>query len=208
MTDILTHMKMLDCKPVATPMASKRVSLPQADDLYFDITEYRCIVGTLQYLTLTCPDLSYAVNTGTLSLGVRILRKSSLDLFAFSDANWAGCPITRRSTTGFCTFLGSNCISWSAKKQPIVSHSSTEAEYRAMASTAAELTWLSFILRDIGIYQAQPPTLFCDNLSALHMSVNPFFILAPSTSPLTINLFGKKLLSALSLLVLFHLLPN
>ena len=139
MTDILTHMKMLDCKPVATPMASKRVSRPQADDLYFDITEYSRIVGTLQYLTLTCPDLSYDVNTvcqymhaptiehfqmvkrilryvkGTLSLGVRILRKSSLDLFAFSDANWASYPITRCSTTGFCTFLGSNCISWSAK---------------------------------------------------------------------------------------------
>ena len=63
MTDILTHMKMLNCKPVATPMASKRVSLPQADDLYFDITEYSRIVGTLQYLTLTCPDLSYDVNT-------------------------------------------------------------------------------------------------------------------------------------------------
>ena len=110
---------------------------------------------------------------GALSLGVRILHHSNLDLFAFSDADWAGCLVTRRSTTGFCTFLGSNCISWSAKKQPTVSRSSTEAEYRAMASTAAELTWVSFILRDIGLYQAQPPTLFCDNLSALHMSINP-----------------------------------
>ena len=187
---------MLDCKPVVTPMASKRVSLSHAEDLYSDITEYRRIVSTLQYLTLTCPDLSYVVNTfcqymhaptnehfqmvkrilhyvkGTLSLGVRILCKSSIDLFVFSDADWAGCLITRRSTTGFYTFLGSNCISWSAKKQPTVSHSSTEAEYHAMVSTAAELTWVSFILRDIGLYQAQPLTLFCDNLSTLHMSVN------------------------------------
>jgi hypothetical protein len=197
MTDLLAHTNMLDCKPVATPMATKRVSLSHAEELYSDITEYRRIVGTLQYLTLTRPDLSYAVNTvcqymhaptnehfqmvkrilryvkGTRSLGVRILRHSSLDLFAFSDADWAGCPITQRSTTGFCTFLGSNCISWSAKKQPTISRSSTEAEYRAMASTAAELTWVSFILRDIGLYQAQPLTLFCDNLFALHMSVNP-----------------------------------
>uniref|UniRef100_A0A2N9J0X7 Uncharacterized protein n=1 Tax=Fagus sylvatica TaxID=28930 RepID=A0A2N9J0X7_FAGSY len=147
--DLLAHTNMLDCKPIATPMASKRVSLSHAEELYSDITEYRRVVG------------------------VRILRHSSLDLFAFSDADWVGCPVTRRSTTGFCTFLGSNCISWSAKKQPTVSRSSTEAEYRATASTAAELTWVSFILRDIGIYQAQPPTLFCDNLSALHMSVNP-----------------------------------
>uniref|UniRef100_A0A2N9H082 Uncharacterized protein n=1 Tax=Fagus sylvatica TaxID=28930 RepID=A0A2N9H082_FAGSY len=196
---LLAHTKMLDCKPVATPMASKRVSLSHAEELYSDITEYRRIVGTLQYLTLTRLDLSYAVNTvcqymhaptnehfqmvkrilryvkGTLSLGVRILRHSSLDLFAFSDADWAGCLVTRRSTTGFCTFLGSNCISWSAKKQPTVSRSSTEAEYHAMASTVAELTWVSFILRVIGLYQAQPLTLFCDNLSALHMSLADLF---------------------------------
>uniref|UniRef100_A0A2N9GS34 Reverse transcriptase Ty1/copia-type domain-containing protein n=1 Tax=Fagus sylvatica TaxID=28930 RepID=A0A2N9GS34_FAGSY len=197
MSDLLHHTTMLDCKPVATPMASKQPCVADPDSPYKDVTEYRQIVGTLQYLTLTWPDLSYAVNSvcqymhaptnahyqmvkrilryvkGTLSLGVRILRESSLDLYAFSDADWAGCPTTRCSTTGFCTFLGSNCISWSAKKQPTVSRSSTEAEYRAMASTAAELTWISFILRDIGVSQAQPPVLFCDNLSALHMSVNP-----------------------------------
>jgi hypothetical protein len=197
MSDLLHHTTMLDCKPVATPMASKQPCVADPDSPYKDVTEYRQIVGTLQYLTLTWPDLSYAVNSvcqymhaptnahyqmvkrilryvkGTLSLGVRILRESSLDLYAFSDVDWVGCPTTRCSTTGFCTFLGSNCISWSAKKQPTVSRSSTEAEYRAMASTAAELTWISFILRDIGVSQAQPPVLFCDNLSALHMSVNP-----------------------------------
>ena len=63
MIDLLAHTNMLDCKPVATPMASKRVSLSHAEDLYSDITEYRRIVSTLQYLTLTCPDLSYVVNT-------------------------------------------------------------------------------------------------------------------------------------------------
>ena len=112
---------------------------------------------------------------GTISLGLRIVQHSSLDLYAFFDADWAGCPITCRSTTGFCTFLGSNCISWSAKKQPTVSRSSAEAEYRAMASTSAELTWISFILRDIGLFQSRPPVLFCDNLSALHMTINPVF---------------------------------
>jgi hypothetical protein len=112
---------------------------------------------------------------GTISLGLRIVQHSSLDLYAFSDADWAGCPTTCRSTTGFCTFLGSNYISWSAKKQPTVSRSSAEAEYRAMASTSAELTWISFILCDIGLYQSRPPILFCDNLSALHMTINPVF---------------------------------
>ena len=112
---------------------------------------------------------------GTISLGLRIVQHSSLDLYAFSYADWARCPTTRRSTTGFCTFLGSNCISWSAKKQPTVSRSSAEAEYRTMASTSTELTWISFILREIGLYQSRPPVLFCDNLSALHMTINPMF---------------------------------
>uniref|UniRef100_A0A2N9H2D8 Reverse transcriptase Ty1/copia-type domain-containing protein n=1 Tax=Fagus sylvatica TaxID=28930 RepID=A0A2N9H2D8_FAGSY len=175
MSDLLHHTTMLDCKPVATPMASKQPCVADPDSPYKDVTEYRQIVGTLQYLTLTRPDLSYAVNSvcqymhaptnahyqmvkrilryvkGTLSLGVRILRESSLDLYAFSDADWAWLP----NYTALHHWLF------------------TEAEYRAMASTAAELTWISFILRDIGVSQAQPPVLFCDNLSALHMSVNP-----------------------------------
>ncbi|KAK2971873.1 hypothetical protein RJ640_000890 [Escallonia rubra] len=90
-------------------------------------------------------------------------------------ADWAGCPSSRQSTTGFCTFLGSNCISWSAKKQSIVARSSAEAEYREMASTTAKLTWLSFLLRDVGMVQHHPATLFCDNLATLYMSINPVF---------------------------------
>ena len=93
----------------------------------------------------------------------------------FSNADWASCSISRRSTTGFCTFLGSNCISWSAKKQSTVSRSSAEAEYRSMSSIVVELTWLSFLLRDLGIALLRPPILHCDNLSALHMTVNPVF---------------------------------
>lgn len=72
-----------------------------------------------------------------------------------------------------CTFLGANCISWSAKKQPIVARSSAEAEYRSMASTATELTWLTFLLRDLHVPLLRPPVLHCDNLSALHLFVNP-----------------------------------
>ncbi|OMO55039.1 ABC/ECF transporter, transmembrane component [Corchorus capsularis] len=98
-----------------------------------------------------------------------------MQLSAFSDADWAGCPTTRRSTTGFCTYLGKNCISWVAKKQPTVSRSSTEAEYRAFASAAAELCWLIFVLRDIGLHLTEPPILYSDNLSALHMTLNPVF---------------------------------
>ncbi|KAL3569683.1 hypothetical protein D5086_029573 [Populus alba] len=88
---------------------------------------------------------------------------------------WAGCPTTRGSITGYCTFLGGNLISWCAKKQHIIYRSSTEAEYRAMANTTAELTWLAFILKDLRITLSSPLILYYDNLSALHMTVNLVF---------------------------------
>lgn len=80
---------------------------------------------------------------------------------------WGGCPVTRQSTTEFCVYLGSNIISWSSKKQPTVAWSISEAEYRAIATTTVEITWLTFLLREIDIPLLKPPELFCDNLSAL-----------------------------------------
>ncbi|KAK2981980.1 hypothetical protein RJ640_007572 [Escallonia rubra] len=171
--DILTRAQMIGCKPISTPMEIKARSTASSRNPYPDPTHYQSIIGALQYLMFTRPDLSYSVNFvcqfmqaptvghyqvvkrilryvgGTLDYGMKVLRQSSLELNAFSDADWAECPITRRSTTGMCTFLGGNCVSWSAKKQTTVARSSAEAEYRSMASAAAELTWLSTLLRDI-----------------------------------------------------------
>lgn len=112
---------------------------------------------------------------GTINHRLTLRKTQKFFLYASSNANWAGCPQTRRSTTGYCTFLGPNYISWCAKKQATVSHSSTEAEYKAMAHIAAELTWLTYLLLDINIPLPQPPVIFCDNLSALYMIVNPVF---------------------------------
>lgn len=110
---------------------------------------------------------------GTVNFGLLLHSRSSMHLYGFSDADWAGCPTTRRSTTGFCTYLGSNLLSWSAKKQSTVSRSSTEAEYRALASATADLTWIGFVLRDIGISLQSSTTLFCDNQSAISLTANP-----------------------------------
>ena len=134
-----------------------------------DPHSYRSLVGALQYLTFTCPDLLFVVNQVCqfmtnptdvhlqaakrilrylkVTLTSRILLKPGpIFLSAFSDADWAGDLSARRSTTGFIAFLGSNPITWVAKKQPAVSRSSTEAEYRALASIAAELPWLRILL--------------------------------------------------------------
>ena len=72
-----------------------------------------------------------------MEFGVHFLRDNTIDLYAFSDADWAGCPITRRSTTRYCVFLGYNLVSWASKKQPKVARSRAEAEYRSMAVATA-----------------------------------------------------------------------
>ncbi|KAK8919312.1 hypothetical protein KSP39_PZI021359 [Platanthera zijinensis] len=100
---------------------------------------------------------------------------SPLTLRAYSDADWAGDVATRRSTTGFCIFLGDSLISWRSKKQDSVARSSTEAEYRAMASTTAEIVWLLRLLCDFGVQISDPTPLFCDNRSAIQIASNPVF---------------------------------
>ncbi|XP_058099884.1 uncharacterized mitochondrial protein AtMg00810-like [Magnolia sinica] len=187
-----------NCKPMSTPLEAK-TKTSSNDILLDDPSYFRGLVGALQYLTLTRPNLSYSVNyvsqfihsltivhlklvrrilryvKGTIDIGLHFTSNTTLDLCAFSDADWVGCPTTRHSTTGYCTFLGGNLISWCAKKQHTISQSSTEAEYRVMANTAAKLTWMTFILKDLHIPLASPPILYCDNLNALHMTVNPVF---------------------------------
>jgi hypothetical protein len=95
---------------------------------------------------------------GTIDHGLHYT-KSNLQLNAFCDSNWAGCPDDRRSTTGFAVFLGDCLIAWSAKKQAVVSRSSTEAEYRSLSITTAELFWIWMLLKEIRVYLAMPPVL-------------------------------------------------
>ena len=88
---------------------------------------------------------------GTIFDGLNFSSHSSLTLQAYSDADWASDPIDRRSTTRYCFMLGDSLISWRSKKQTVVARSSTEAEYRALAATTAELIWLRWLLQDLGI---------------------------------------------------------
>jgi hypothetical protein len=94
---------------------------------------------------------------------------------AFSDADWAGCVDDRRSTGGFAVFLGGNLISWTARKQPTVSRSSTEAEYKALANATAEVLWIQKLLTELGIHHPSRARLWCDNLGATYLSANPVF---------------------------------
>ena len=111
---------------------------------------------------------------GTLHHGIHF-QPGPLALSAYCDVDWAGDPLDRKSITGMVVFLGNSPITWSAKKQLTVARSSTEAEYRALATTAAELSWLRMILKDLGIFLSLPPMLWCDNVSALALASNPIF---------------------------------
>ena len=96
-------------------------------------------------------------------------------LEGFSDSDWAQNSLDRKSTTGYCTFVGGNLVTWKSKKQTVVARSSAEAEYRAMASTTCELIWLKALLSDMGIQSSKPITLHCDNQAAMHIAANPVF---------------------------------
>ncbi|GKV37533.1 hypothetical protein SLEP1_g45555 [Rubroshorea leprosula] len=154
--------------------------LKQAPRAWFDSTDelLQQIISNLseEFALKDLRPLHYFLGIeGTSQYGIRYLEHSPLSLTGFCDADWAGCPLTRCSTTGFCIFLGANCVSWGSKKQPTVARSTAEAEYRALASTTAELMWITFLLRDVAISLHSPPQLFSDNISALHMSINPVF---------------------------------
>ncbi|GKA02886.1 retrovirus-related pol polyprotein from transposon RE1 [Tanacetum coccineum] len=129
--DILQRASLLDSKPVATPLVPLE-TFSNDGKPFHDPTFYRSLVGVLQYLTITQPDLSYVVNH--VSPFLHALTESH-----FQYADWARFLETRCLTYGYLIFLGGNLVSWSAKKQPTVSRSGCESEYWAMANTAAEI---------------------------------------------------------------------
>ncbi|KAJ0508396.1 putative RNA-directed DNA polymerase [Helianthus annuus] len=195
--DIIARASMSSCKPCATPVDLSSKLSANDGPLFSDPTLYRSLAGALQYLTFTRPDLSYAVQQvclfmheprephfafmkrmirylqGTIDYGLRIVKSGSHNLVAYSDADWGGCPDSRRSTSGYCVFLGDNLISWSAKRQPTVSRSSAEAEYRGVANAVAEISWIRNLLLELHTPLQRASVVFCDNVSAVYLSNNP-----------------------------------
>ncbi|GKA71922.1 ribonuclease H-like domain-containing protein [Tanacetum coccineum] len=159
--EILERAHIANCNPCRTPIDTES-KLGNDGDPVSDPTLYRSLAGSFQYLTFTRPDISYAVQQvclhmhdprephfsalkrilryvrGTLDYGLQLFSSYTTSLVAYLDANWAGCPTTRQSTSGYCVFLGNNLLSWSAKRQPTLSRSSAEAEYRGVANVVAE----------------------------------------------------------------------
>ncbi|XP_020254244.1 uncharacterized protein LOC109831319 [Asparagus officinalis] len=162
-----------------------------------DAARYRRLIGKLIYLTVTRPDITFAVGvlsrfmhkprevhwTAALKIlayvkscpgkGLLYKKHGHTHISAFSDAGYAGDMRDRKSTSGFCTFVGGNLVTWRSKKQDVVSRSSAEAEYRAMAHTACEMVWLRKFMTELGFVQSEPMPMHCDNQSAIYIAQNP-----------------------------------
>ena len=186
-SDRFSRASITDSKRVDTPIEYNcRLNSHDGESLS-NATLYRQLVGSLIYLTVTRPDISYAVHVvnqfmaaprsphyaavlrilrylkGTIFDGLHFSSHSSLTLQAYSDADWAGDPTDRRSTTRYCFLLGDYLISWRSKKQIVVARSNTEAEYRALTATTVELIWLRWLLQDLGVDCSTTTKLHCDN---------------------------------------------
>ncbi|GJT60850.1 putative RNA-directed DNA polymerase [Tanacetum coccineum] len=213
--ELLQSASLSNCNLVSSPMVTSSSLSLDYSTAFSNPVKYQQVVGSLQYVTLSWPNIAFAVNKvcqymhaltenhwsaakrilrylhGTVEHGILIRRSSGSTLQAFTDVLWKGNPDTsleafsdaewdedsddRRSMGGFPIYLGSNLISWTARKQRTISRSSTESEYKALVDTVAELTWLQPILNELGIRSSSTPILWCDNLGATYLSADPIF---------------------------------
>ncbi|GKE06120.1 ribonuclease H-like domain-containing protein, partial [Tanacetum coccineum] len=191
--EILERAHMVNCNPSRTPIdAESKIGVD--GDPISDPSLYRSLMGSLQYLTFTLLDISSAVQhvclythdpqephflalkrilryvRGTLDHGLQLFSSSTTSSVAYSDADWVGCPTTRRSTSGYCVFLGNNLLSWSSKRQPTLSRSSAEAKYHGVANVVAKTCWLGNLLRELHTHFSSTTLVYCDNaILVLHV---------------------------------------
>ncbi|XP_057996515.1 secreted RxLR effector protein 161-like [Hevea brasiliensis] len=166
---------------------------------YIDDHLVKQIWQIAMYLSLTRPDVSYAVHRVSQFLheptenhwsackcimrylkhnqhyGLFLRQSSTPHLSAYADADWASNPEDRKSVSGYAIYLGTNLVYWSTRKQPTVARSSTEAEYRSVGAATTELVWLKSLLQDIGFSSSSCSTLWCDNVRATKLASNPVF---------------------------------
>jgi len=194
--DMLKKFDMADAKPIKTPMAVNGHLDLNEDGKSVDQKVYRSMIGSLLYLCASGPDIMLSVCMCarfqanpkechlvtvkrilrylvlTPNLGLWYPKGSTFDLLGYSDSDYAGCKVDRKSTTGTCQFLGRSLVSWSSKKQNSVALSTAEAEYVADGACCAQLLWMRQTLSDFGCEYKKIP-LLCDNESAIKLANNP-----------------------------------
>ncbi|KAJ9547854.1 hypothetical protein OSB04_020397 [Centaurea solstitialis] len=194
--EMLKKFDLTSCTPMKTPMAPPLSLDKDSKGKPVDVTLYRGMIGSLLYLTASRPDIMYSTCLcaryqaepkeshltavkrifrylkGTPNMGLWYSKDSGFDLTAYSDSDFAGCKIDRKSTTGGCHLLGGKLVSWTCKKQNSVSTSTAEAEYVAAGICCAQVLWLRNQLQDYDIQLSKIP-IYCDNTSAIAIANNP-----------------------------------
>jgi hypothetical protein len=194
--DILNKFAMKDAKPIKTPMGTNGHLDLDTGGKSVDQKVYLSMIGSLLYLCASRPDIMRSVCmcarfqadpkevhlravksimrylVYTPKFGLWYPKGSTFDLIGYSDADWVGCKIDRKSTSGTCQFLGRFLVSWASKKQKSVALSTAKAEYIAAGHCCAQLLWMRQTLRDYG-YKLSNVSLLCDNESAIRMTDNP-----------------------------------
>ncbi|GKB83567.1 putative RNA-directed DNA polymerase [Tanacetum coccineum] len=196
---VLERFGMENSNPVGNPIVlGTRISCDR-EGTKVDSTRFKQLVGSLMYLTATRPDITYGVSLisrymesptekhwcaakrilryvqGTTELGILYSRRRNSALVAYSDSDFAGDLDDRRSTSGSVFLLAGGAISWSSKKQPVVTLSTTEAEYIAATACACQCLWLKRILAAIGHEEGESSIIQCDNSSAIQLSMHHVF---------------------------------
>ena len=197
--DLLNRFGMTECNPLSTPM-EQNLKLTSIEGKEFeDATKYRQLVGSLNYLTTTRPDISFVVGIlsrfmqkpceghwsaakrvlrylkGTQDLGIKYTQVDDFNLIGYSDSDFDGDKETGVSTSGYAMSLGSGAVFWRSRKQSVPADSTTEAEYMAAAEATEEIVWLKKILEDLQVKQVQSTPLMIDNTSAIKLAKNPKF---------------------------------
>jgi hypothetical protein len=194
--DLLSETGMLGSRPACTPIEQNhRLANDSGEPV--DREQYQRLVGRLIYLSHTRPNIAFAVSvvsqfmhdpkTQHMNAVLRIIRylkgcpgrgllyrpHGNLKVECYTDADWAGSLEDRKSTSGYCSFVGGNLVTWRSKKQSVVARSTAEAEFRAMAHGICEILWLKILLLELGLFQTKPMILYCDNKAALDIAHNP-----------------------------------
>ncbi|XP_071695376.1 uncharacterized protein [Rutidosis leptorrhynchoides] len=222
--EVLAEFGVLASKPAVTPLEScvvfsNKDDFSGSDFLLENISEYQKLVGKLIYITLTRPYIAYSVHClsqymhaplnshmkaalrvlrylkGSPGKGITIKKFSDLTFSGFVDSDYAKSNILRKSVTGFCIYFGGNLVSWKSKKQSTVSRSSTEAEYRALASISCEIIWILKVLKDLEVKVDLPVRILCDSKSALQIAKNPVFHERTKNFEVDLHFIREKIIS-------------
>ncbi|XP_070049858.1 uncharacterized mitochondrial protein AtMg00810-like [Nicotiana tomentosiformis] len=198
-TDLLKEYDCLGYSAVSSPLYSSTKLRAEEGTLLSDPSYYRKLVGKLNFLTNTRLDIAYSIQhlsqfmqaprkthlkdaihvlrylKNDLTLGIFLSNDPSYKVTTYCDSDWAACPDSRRSVSGYLVLFGGSPISWKSKKQTTVSLSSAEAEYRSLRKVVGELVWVQRLLEELTVPCTNHIQVFCDSQAVVHIARNHVF---------------------------------